>query len=143
MKVLFLSKMEKYHRTMEHLRDQLNSASPLLCKSSMRKDEEEKGGEEKRGKKKGEDERISTNHMQWLLGGNWTQASSLKKQPSQYVELEKVLKRRAKNRIGGNAKGTGKHINWIVKIYIECSQWVVKREGMIIHYKDFCCNNIK
>lgn len=46
---------------MEQLGDQFNSAS-LLCKSSIKKDEEEEG-EEKRGRKKGEDERISTDHI--------------------------------------------------------------------------------
>lgn len=47
---------------MEQLGDRFNSASPLLCKSSIKKDEEEEG-EEKRGRKKGEDERISTDHI--------------------------------------------------------------------------------
>lgn len=55
-------KWKKFHRNMEQLGDRFNSASPLLCKSSIKKDEEEEG-EEKRGRKKGEDERISTDHI--------------------------------------------------------------------------------
>lgn len=32
--------------------------------------------------------------------------------------------RRAGNRISGNTKQTGKYVNWIVKIYIQCFQWL-------------------